>query len=69
MESHGVPGKIHVTRAVHDELAASHRFERRGEIEIKSRGRMETFFLVGRVDEVRADPESHDATLEIGDRT
>jgi adenylate cyclase len=48
MESHGVPGKIHVTERVRDRLQDSHRFEDRGLIEIKGKGPMRTFFLIGR---------------------
>lgn len=48
MESHGIPGKIQVTHRVHDRLQGSHWFEERGLIEVKGKGQMETFFLVGR---------------------
>jgi class 3 adenylate cyclase len=48
MESHGVPGEIQVTEAVHDRLAGSYDFAPRGEIEIKGRGRMRTWLLGGR---------------------
>ena len=47
MESHGEPGRIQVTRAVRDRLGADFIFESRGEIEVKGKGAMETFFLVG----------------------
>lgn len=46
MESHGVPGRIHVTGAVVRAAAGSEwRFESRGEIEVKGHGSMETWFL------------------------
>jgi class 3 adenylate cyclase len=48
MESHGLPDRIHVTRAVHDRLVGRYVFESRGVIEVKGKGPMETFFLVGR---------------------
>jgi class 3 adenylate cyclase len=48
MESHGVPGKIHVTEHVRDRLQESYRFEQRGLIEVKGKGPMQTYFLVGR---------------------
>lgn len=48
MESHGIPGKIQVTDRVHDWLQGSHRFEERGLIDVKGKGQMRTFFLVGR---------------------
>lgn len=48
MESHGVPGKIHVTERVHDLLQESYAFESRGLIEVKGKGKMRTFFLIER---------------------
>ena len=48
MESHGVPGKIHVTERVRDRLQESYRFEERGLIDVKGKGQMQTYFLVGR---------------------
>jgi class 3 adenylate cyclase len=50
MESHGEPGRIHVTEAVATRLAGRYRFEPRGEIDVKGKGPMRTYFLVGRVD-------------------
>lgn len=48
MESHGIPGKIQVTKAIFDLLKNKYNFERRGEIEIKGKGLMETYFLEGK---------------------
>ena len=48
MESHGVPGRIQVTAAVRDALAGTHRFEERGPVEIKGKGNLTTYFLIGR---------------------
>ena len=48
MESHGVPDRIHVTAAVEARLRGHYRFEPRGPIEVKGKGTVETFFLVGR---------------------
>lgn len=45
MESHGEPGRIHVTDAVRVRLAERYRFEPRGLQQIKGKGPMETFFL------------------------
>lgn len=50
MESHGLPGRVHVTQEVHDRLQATHRFERRGSIDIKGKGRMASYLLLGRID-------------------
>ena len=46
MESHGEPGKIHVTADIYRELADRYEFQPRGEIVIKGKGPMETYFLV-----------------------
>jgi len=48
MESNGLAGKIQVTRATYELLKESFLFERRGVVEIKGKGEMETWFLVGR---------------------
>ena len=47
MESLGVPGRIQVTSAVYDRLRGRYKFESRGPIEVKGKGTMETYFLVG----------------------
>jgi adenylate cyclase len=49
MESHGVPGRIQVTAAVEARLRGRFAFEPRGPIEVKGKGRVEAFFLVGRL--------------------
>ena len=46
MESHGVPGRIHVSEAFRDLAADAFTFEERGAIEVKSLGTARTFFLV-----------------------
>ena len=48
MESLGSPGRIHVSPAVHERLGARFAFEPRGVIEVKGKGPLETYFLVGR---------------------
>ena len=48
MESHGVPGEIHVTEAVFKALVGRYDFVERGPIEIKGKGAMNTYFLRGR---------------------
>ena len=45
MESHGEPGKIHVSEAVARRLTGRFQFQDRGEIDVKGSGRMRTFFL------------------------
>lgn len=48
MESHGVPGKVQVTERVYQKLRATFQFEERGTIDVKGKGVMSTFFLIGR---------------------
>lgn len=50
MESHSVPGSIQVSAEVQAMLAEAYRFESRGEIDIKGKGCMETYFLLGKID-------------------
>lgn len=47
MESHGLPGKINVTESVKEKLQDKFEFEKRELIEIKSKGMMQTYFLIG----------------------
>jgi len=47
MESQGVPGRIQVTERVVEQLDGRFRFESRGTVEIKGRGPMPTWLLVG----------------------
>ncbi|MGC9526672.1 MAG: adenylate/guanylate cyclase domain-containing protein [Limnospira sp.] len=48
MESHGVAGKIQVTATTYDRLQEKYQFEERGVIEVKSKGKMTAYFLIGR---------------------
>lgn len=48
MESSGSPGRIQVTDAMREVLATQFDFEARGEVEIKGKGPMRTWFLVRR---------------------
>jgi class 3 adenylate cyclase len=47
MESHGVPGRIHVSRAVYERLKNDFEFEARGLTTLKGVGEMESWFLLG----------------------
>ena len=48
MESHGIPGRVHVTEATRQRLEDEYAFEARGSIEVKGKGPMQTHFLIGR---------------------
>jgi class 3 adenylate cyclase len=48
MESSGLPGRIQVTSATYERLRDRYRFEERGEIEVKGKGRLKAYLLVGR---------------------
>lgn len=47
MESTGVPGRIQVTAAVEERLRGAFEFEPRGMTEVRGKGPMATFFLIG----------------------
>jgi adenylate cyclase len=48
MESHGVAGSIQISGATHELIGDSFVCEPRGTIEVKGKGEMDTYFLVGR---------------------
>ena len=50
MESHGVPGSIQISGATHDAICDDFVCERRGTLEVKGKGEMETYFLLARRD-------------------
>ncbi len=45
MESQGLPGKAQVTAKIYELLRERFRFEKRGFVELKGTGKMETYFL------------------------
>jgi class 3 adenylate cyclase len=47
MESHGLPGEIQVTERAYERLRRTHEFRRRGSIDVKGKGPMITYLLVG----------------------
>lgn len=49
MESLSVPGRIQVTQAVKERLAGRFTLEQRGLIDVKGKGPIPTWFLVGPV--------------------
>jgi len=48
MESHGLPGGIQVTDRTFQRLCDRYRFEERGTVQVKGKGEMRTWLLVGR---------------------
>ncbi|MCA9657651.1 MAG: GAF domain-containing protein, partial [Myxococcales bacterium] len=48
MESHGLPGRIHVAEPIYLALRDRFDFDSRGEVEVKGLGPMRTYFLLGR---------------------
>jgi class 3 adenylate cyclase len=53
MESHGLPDQIQVTEAVYERLKDDFVFERRGLVEVKGKGATLTYFLIGRLGELK----------------
>jgi guanylate cyclase len=49
MESHGLAGQIQVTGRTYERLKGRYELRERGELDVKGKGPMTTFFLVGRV--------------------
>jgi adenylate cyclase len=48
METLGLPGHIHISAAMRAALGEGFRVEPRGALEVKGKGLMETFFLLGK---------------------
>ncbi len=46
MESHGLPGRIQVGEGMCQRLRDNYRFEDRGEIEVKGKGRLRAYLLI-----------------------
>jgi guanylate cyclase len=63
MESHGIPGAIHVTERARVRLGANYRFDERGVIDVKGKGSMKTYLLVD-----RAMADDAVASIATGDR-
>jgi len=55
MESHGVPGEIQVTEAVRRRLEGRYEIRPRGRVDVKGKGLMEAYLLVGRAPVPRPD--------------
>jgi adenylate cyclase len=48
MESHGIAGHIQVTAATYRLLQEQYTFQPRGSVEVKGKGQLNTYMLVGR---------------------
>jgi adenylate cyclase len=64
MESHGIPGGIHVTERARERLASAFDFESRGVIDVKGKGPMTTYLLVG----ARPSDDRARSSASTGDR-
>lgn len=51
LESHGEPGRIHVSEAIYEKLKHAYVFEERGTIQLKGKGAMRTYFLLDKLDQ------------------
>lgn len=47
MESHGAPGRLHISDDVRQSLSGAYALEERGAIDIKNRGQIQTWFVNG----------------------
>lgn len=56
MESQGLPGHIQVTEVTYQSLRHTYRLEKRGTIEVKGKGEMATYFLIGKQEKVLESP-------------
>ncbi len=52
MESQGTPNRVQITAATRDLLGGEFELERRGTVEVKGKGEMETWYLVARRDPI-----------------
>jgi len=48
LEGAAEPMKIHVSESVYSRLQDSYLFEERGEVDLKNRGKLRTYFLTGK---------------------
>ncbi|XP_069142346.1 guanylate cyclase soluble subunit beta-2-like [Argopecten irradians] len=66
MESHGIPGRVHVSPTTYKFLEGSrYQFRDRGHIEVKGKGPMNTFFLLGTHDNLMIEPKDEYTQLPL----
>ncbi len=72
MESLGIPSRIHVSGAVEERLRGQYRLEARGLVEVKGKGSLPTWFLVGGPDrgatDVRGSEPSRSSSSAVPNR-
>jgi class 3 adenylate cyclase len=56
MESHGLPGAIHVTERAYERLRDRYDLRQRGTIEVKGKGPMTTYLLISGPDSMHTKP-------------
>jgi guanylate cyclase len=56
MESHGLPGAIQVTERAYEQLRDRYELRQRGTIEVKGKGPITTYLLIGRRDAMHTKP-------------
>jgi guanylate cyclase len=61
MESHAPPGTIHVTSRTHDRLRGRYELRPRGTIEVKGKGPMNPYLLIG----PRAEPQRVESSRRV----
>jgi guanylate cyclase len=66
MESHGIPGAIQVSERARMHLASGFEFEDRGIVEVKGKGPMRTFLLLGRKKAASVQDEAFPGAAELG---
>ena len=62
MESHGLPGRVHVSEATYVLLADGFDFEKRAPIDVKGKGAMQTYLVIGQ----KRDPQRASVTVLAG---
>lgn len=65
MQTQGKPGMIHVTSRVFQALRNRYELQPRGSIDIKGKGTMETYFLVGPRDQTQTDMPGDEEELTV----
>ncbi|XP_069113745.1 guanylate cyclase soluble subunit beta-2-like [Argopecten irradians] len=60
MESHGVPGRVHISGSTYQKLVGTeYELEPRGEVEIKGKGLMNTYFINGKSGKAYKPPQTN----------